>query len=1188
MDNDISQPFFTADDYRDDEAAALCPALETDGEKAAFERILQLLFDREAVDFSHYRRSTVLRRLARRMALSKKSRVIDYLAHMERNSQELTLLHGDLLLYFTEFFRDPQIFEILKDEIFPRLAENRTVKNPIRIWVPGCSTGEEVYSLAICLYEFLEANKVEVTTQIFGTDLVESHIDMARSALYSDKIENQVSPERLERFFDKTPLGFRVVKHIREMCVFATQDITKDPPFPNIDLLSCRNLLIYFDATFQETVIPLFHFALKPSGYLLLGTSETLGRFPELFLPVDKSSNIFSKRILAGKSPYRFPVNSPVFNEKIRNQSEGNDRPKSSGPADLNHHIEQVLLARYAPPGVLVDANMQIRQFRGRTSRYLDPSTGEASLKLSRMAGHSLMPDLYVAIEEAKRDRRAVRKRNIPFGQGGGQNVIDISVVPIPNAIDTEPFFLILFEEVEGKKMMAIESAELHTMEDAAKDAELLQLRRDLMTTKEYLQTIIEEKDDVNQELWIANEEVQSTNEELQSVNEELEAAKEELESSNEELIALNEELHLKNTELTEANALNECTINGSMDGILTFDTDFKIKVWNPAMARMWGIGKDLCLDKSLFELFPFLVENGQKQVLVSVLRGDAAIVENLPYFNRQRGTQGYFEGRYSPLSDHGNRIIGGLAVIHDSTERKWAEEKLLESEERFKMVMHQSPAAIEIYDLDGLLIGVNRAYEELWAMPAARMVNRFNILRYAESERASLLPFVQRAYAGETVLVPEYRLMPAAGDEKGETGGGRWLSTRIYPLKDGSGGVRNIVVSIEDVTVRKQAEEDLLKIHKLESIGTLAGGIAHDFDNILMGLYGNLAIAKNELALDHPAIEHLEDAQKSMNRATRLTQQLLIFAKGGNPVREGVSIGTLVEEVVRFDLSGSNVKPIFEVAHDLWLVEVDKGQIQQVFSNLTINAKQAMKGGGHLYVTLYNTQAGDGEIADLSGGRYVKVMVRDEGEGIEGKHLGQIFDPYFTTKRFGQGLGLATTYSIIKKHGGCIAVDSTPAVGSTFTLYLPVAKTPRITADIPVLASAAVARRTGQDRILIMDDEPMICKVTARFLEREGFFVEAVEEGKEAIARYRKALQEGQPFAAVIMDLTIPGGMGGREAVRRILDLDHQARVIVSSGYAEDPVMADHEAYGFCGIAPKPYSREKLIEEIRRVLSET
>ena len=1187
MDTDNSHSGISKDTFREDDATAPSPALETLEEKAAFEHILKMLLDRQGVDFSHYRQSTVLRRFVRRMALGKNSSFTEYLNHLYQDEKELSQLHHDLLLFFTEFFRDPQIFETLKSEIFPRLVENRTVKSPIRVWVPGCSTGEEVYSLAICLYEFLEAHKLEVSVQFFGTDLVEQHIAAARSALYSEKIEKHVSPERLERFFDKTAQGYRVIKRIREMCVFATQDITQDPPFPNIDLLSCRNLLIYFDATFQGAVIPLFHFALKASGFLLLGTSETLGRFPDLFSPVNNSNNIFCKRILTSKPPYRFPVNLPVFNQKIRSQSEFVERTKAPELADLNRQIEELLLGRYAPPGVLVDANMRIRQFRGHTSRYLDPSSGEASLKLSKMAGHSLMPDLYVAIEEAKRANKIVHKRNIPFGQEEGQNSVDISVFPVTGAGDNETFFLIVFEEGKHSDINQADPVDPATIGDSGKDQELLQLRRELMAAKEYLQTIIEEKDDVNQELWSANEEVQSTNEELQSVNEELEAAKEELESSNEELIALNEELYLKNTELTEANAFNECTINCSMDGILTFDNAFKIKIWNPAMERMWGIKRDICLEGSLLELFPFLVENGQKEVLLSVLQGEAAIIESQPYYHRQHGKQGFFEGRYSPLRDHGNRIIGGLAIIHDSTERKWAEEKLLESEERFEMVMHQSPEAIEIYNLDGLLIGVNRAYEAIWGVTAGRMVNKFNILHYAGSDKTNLLPYVQRAYAGETVLIPDYRQAPQDGAELGVSPAQRWLSTRIYPLKDSGGKVKNIVVSIEDVTARKQAEEDLQKIHKLESIGLLAGGIAHDFNNILTGLFGNLAIAKAELASNHPALEHLQDAQKSMTRATRLTQQLLIFAKGGNPVREGVSIGTLVEEVVRFDLSGSSVKPVFDIAEDLWVAEVDRGQIQQVFSNLTVNAKQAMTDGGHLYITLKNTSVRSDEIAELQAGKYIKVTVRDEGAGIEQRYLDQIFDPYFTTKRFGSGLGLATTYTIIKKHGGCISVDSTPAVGSTFTLYLPVAKEEFTAPDRSSLLVPPRRKGTSRERALVMDDEAMIRKVTARFLEREGYLVETVEEGKEAIAKYRQAMASKRPFAVVIMDLTIPGGMGGREAVKKILELDPEARVIVSSGYAEDPVMADHTAYGFCGIAPKPYSREKLLEVVQQALKD-
>lgn len=1182
MDHPTPASPFGDDDLGDDLDAAPWQTAESSEERSAFAEILKLLLTASGVDFSHYRQSTVIRRLIRRMALKKAASFVEYAQCLRNDDKELAQLYRDLLLFFTEFFRDPQVFDTLKAEIFPRLVENRTVKSPIRIWVPGCSTGEEVYSLAIALYEFLEEHRLEVGAQFFGTDLVDRHIGVARAAIYGEKNVRSLSPQRLERFFDKTTQGYRVIKRIREMCVFATQDITQDPPFPNIDLLSCRNLLIYFDTTFQSTVIPLFHFALKPNGFLLLGTSESLGRFPELFTAFNKHGNIFCKRFLGSKPPYRFPVNSPIFNQKIRSQGETIDRVKTPELHELDSRIDQLLLNRYAPPGVLVDADMHIRRFRGKTARYLEPSTGEASLKLSKMAGNSLMPDLYVAVEEVKRTGRAVRKRNIPFTREETQVTVDVSVHPFSNSGDDEPFYLILFENEQEQSARTPEETAVEPENPAETDLQLRELQRELMATKEYLQTIIEEKDEVNQELWSANEEVQSTNEELQSVNEELEAAKEELESSNEELIALNEELHLKNIELTEASAFNESTINGSMDGILTCDSNFKIKIWNPAMERMWGAKREECLNGSLLELFPFLRSNGQEEVFRSVLHGEPAIVANQPYFNRQFGREGYFEGRYSPLRDRNEQIIGVLAIIHDSTDRKWAEAKLQESEERLKMVIEQSPAAIEIYDLDGLLIGANQACEKIWGSSAKAMINSFNILETPGDKRANLLPSIRMAYQGETSFIPEYRLQ---GDSDDPSGKDRWLSVHIYPLKNRE-RITNIVVSIEEVTAAKQAEEDQLKIHKLESIGTLAGGIAHDFNNILTGLFGNLTIARAEIEPTHPAMEHLRDAQRSMERATRLTQQLLIFAKGGVPVREGVSISGLVEEVVRFDLSGSNVKPIFDTAPDLWVAEVDKGQMQQVFSNLTINAKQAMPDGGHLFVTLTNSQVGAGEIAELKAGRYVKVIFRDEGLGIDPGHVARIFDPYFTTKRFGRGLGLAITYTILIKHGGCITVESTPDVGSIFTVYLPVAATGH------ELATPAPAQTTGTDtetreirHVLVMDDEEMICKVAARFLAKDGFLVDIAHDGKEAIVKYRKAMELSKPFDLVIMDLTIPGGMGGREAIKWLLELDPQARVIVSSGYAEDPVLANYRQHGFCGIAPKPYTRESLLEVVRLTL---
>lgn len=1156
---------------------------ESKEEREAFSAILKLLYRQARVDFTHYRQTTVLRRCARRIALAKRSNYSEYLQYLEKNTEEQRALHRDLLLNFTEFFRDPQVFTKLNEEIWPRLAKGRTVKNPIRVWVPGCSTGEEVYSLAICLYEFLEANKLEVVAQFFGTDLVDEHIVTARSAVYQEKIRNNINDERLERFFDRRTGGYRVVKHIREMCVFATQDVTQDPPFPQIDLLSCRNLLIYFDGTFQDTVIPLFHFALKPDGLLLLGTSETLGRFPQFFNPLDKRNNIFSKRNMTAKPHYKFPVSSSVFSEKIKKHSEAIHREKNSDIKYMERQIDKLLLEGYAPPGVLVDASMQIRLFRGKTARFLDPSRGEASLKLSKMAGNSLMPDIYVAVEECKRDGTIVKKRNIPFEQDTVQSQIDITVVPVYGQREGEVFYLIMFEELTEPAISPSTLQENDLAEDSVKDQEILQLRRELMATKDYLQKIIEEKDEVNQELWSANEEVQSTNEELQSVNEEMEAAKEELESSNEELISLNEELHLKNTELTEVNALNECTIEGSMDGILTFDNEFRVKIYNPAIARIWGVKKEICMDQSLFDLFPFLVENGQKEMLHAVLQGEAGVTENQPYFNRQRSVEGFFEGRYSPLRDHSDQIIGGLAVIHDSTEKKIAEEKLLESEERFKKIMHQSPVALEVYDVDGVLVAANKACVNLWGVSQQRTVFEFNSLQDDDLERAGIAKYIEKGFCGETVFVPEYQLELVV--EGSNVKNICWLNTRIYPLKDRNGKVKNIVMSHEDITSRKRAESDLAKLQKLESIGTLAGGIAHDFNNILMGLYGNLTLARLELDDVHPASQHLDDAEHSMTRATDLTKQLLIFAKGGSPVREGVSLGNLMEDTVRFDLSGSSVKPVFDISEDLWIAEVDKGQIQQVFSSLTVNALQAMPRGGHLFVALENCVAKAGEIQGLPKGKYVRVTMKDEGEGIPSELQTQIFDPYFSTKTLGRGLGLATTYSIVKKHGGAILVESQAGKGASFTLFLPIIKETRgVQARTKSVKDIA---RTTSLYALIMDDEPMVCKVVSRFLEKDGFTIETAADGKEAIQKYRLAMEMDRSFDIVIMDLTIPGGMGGCEAVGKLLEIDPSAKVIVSSGYADDPVMANFAEYSFKGIVAKPYSREGLLLEVTRVLAE-
>ncbi|GEM_PF-1469432 len=394
---------------------------------------------------------------------------------------------------------------------------------------------------------------------------------------------------------------------------------------------------------------------------------------------------------------------------------------------------------------------------------------------------------------------------------------------------------------------------------------------------------------------------------------------------------------------------------------------------------------------------------------------------------------------------------------------------------------------------------------------------------------------------------------------------------------------LEGIAAHIGAALMRKRAEAELQKMQKLQSVGALAGGIAHDFNNILLGLFGNISLAKDELAQDHPSYASLEEAEKSMSRAIRLTKQLLTFAKGGAPVKEDVNLGALVEEIARFDLSGSNVKLVYQQAEDLWLAEADKGQIQQVISNITINARQTMPNGGCLYITLENAEVLAAAVLGLPPGNYVRVSMRDEGAGIDPKVLDRIFDPYFTTKQTGSGLGLATAYSIIHKHGGHIGVVSELGKGTTFTFYLPASASPSQAELQPPAAADSLLHRPAN--ILVMDDDEMICGLVAKMLSRCGFSVATAPGGQEAIAMYQQAREAGAPFDVVIMDLTIPGGIGGKEAIKDLLALDPQAKVIVSSGYAGDPVLANYADYGFKGIAAKPYTQSELREVLARVL---
>ena len=573
------------------------PELPTDtfdGKDRLMNDVFRLLKNFSRVDFVDYKVATIRRRILRRMNINRISELRDYVKLLHRNPQEVEALYRDVLINVTSFFRNPEVFESLHQVVYPKILADRSPSEPIRVWVPGCSTGEETYSHAISLVETLSELRVEVPIQIFGTDLSENAIQKARAGAYKESIANEVSEVRLRRFFHKVPGGYQISKSIRDMCVFARQNVFSDPPFSRMDLISCRNVLIYLSPVLQKKVIPIFHYALKPKGFLLVGNTEgLLGSGAEIFDLIDRKSKIYRKK----------PVPSPVtFGLTISAHETAEARPDkphvpgkedelAKTPADVQREADRLLLTKYVPSAVVVNDELDILQSRGRTSRYLELPTGRASLNLLKMARPGLLYELRTLVDKARKNSIPVSKDDILVEDGAAKAVLRVEIIPFRTPARDQRHFLVLFEEKEVLKLPAPKPPTRQSAKELAdaKDVQIAQLKQELASTKEYLQSIIEAQEATNEELQSANEEIQSGNEELQSTNEELQTSKEELESANEELNTVNEEIQHRNQQLAQLsndliNIMNSATIP-----IVMLGEDLHIRRFTPEAERIFG-----------------------------------------------------------------------------------------------------------------------------------------------------------------------------------------------------------------------------------------------------------------------------------------------------------------------------------------------------------------------------------------------------------------------------------------------------------------------------------------------------------------------------------------------------------------------------------------------------------------------
>lgn len=563
------------------------------GHDAYMAQVFRLLRRITRVDFSDYKPPTIGRRIQRRMVLHKIENLGDYVALLNRDRHEVNSLYQDLLINVTSFFRNPEAFEALKEVVYPALLEARTAA-ALRIWVPGCSTGEEAYTHAISIVEFLGEKRSDVPIQIFGTDLSETAVQRARSAVYKESIEADVSPVRLRRFFHRTEGGYQISKSIRDLCIFSTQNIFSDPPFSRMDLVSCRNVMIYLGQALQKRVIPVFHYALNPTGFLMIGNTEgLLGVGSDLFDMIEKKQKIYRKKAVSRPLTFGFSMGQ-------KEQDARADIPAQPAgmtdvlkvPIELQREADRLLLARYAPPAVVVNDRMEILQSRGRTGNFLELAPGKASLNLLRMARPGLLFELQSAIDQARTTGLETERHNLNV-EGETQNFsTNVRVLPFRTPIHDQQNFLIIFEPppVDHDGHAAHTAEPLTEFERAEKEKQLAQIKQELAATREYLQSIIEVQEATNEELQSANEEIQSGNEELQSTNEELQTSKEELESANEELHTVNEEMQHRNDLLTQVN--NDLTnlLNSVNLPMVMVSSDLSVRRFTPQATAVLGL----------------------------------------------------------------------------------------------------------------------------------------------------------------------------------------------------------------------------------------------------------------------------------------------------------------------------------------------------------------------------------------------------------------------------------------------------------------------------------------------------------------------------------------------------------------------------------------------------------------------
>jgi two-component system CheB/CheR fusion protein len=1168
----IHLPIVDASEAADKEVV---PSLE--GAERALSDVLMQLRVRTGHDFRHYKRATILRRIERRMQVNGLRDIAAYRDCLRANADETTSLLADMLIGVTQFFRDREAFDALKRDVVPQLLDSSKGEFQIRVWVPGCSTGEEAYSLAIMLAQAREAAGYESTYQVFATDIDEPAIAQARAGSYLGSIASDVPQDLLRRYFKQEGGRYQIVKSVRERILFAAHSLLRDPPFSHLDLISCRNVLIYLDRAVQRQVLELFHFALRAGGYLFLGTAESADTADDLFTIVDKKCRIYRARTVLNrmKPPVAFPSLGPA-NVVPREEFAAAAAPVSiaAGPETPERRnfsfaaLHQRVLEEYAPPSVVVDRDSNIVHLSTTAGRFLRHGGGELSSSIMALVLPELRLDLRTTLFRAHQTGGSVEARRVKLIQDGRIVWVNMTVRPFHDSGVNADFFLVLFDEVQ--EHMADEGAPA----ESGQDPLLMQLERELQHTREQLATTIEQHETTVEELKASNEELQAINEELRSATEELESSKEELQSVNEELTTVNVELQARVEDTAKANDDLQNIIAATEIATVFVDKQIRVKRFTTSATRVFKL-IDVDIGRSLFDI--------THSLLYSSLADDVKqAFETLKLIEREvESSDGkWYLMRLLPYRTADDRIDGAVLTLIDITARHKAEESARIGEQRLRLVAQSTnDYAIIVQDPNGVIVSWNAGAERIFGFSEKEMLGKDISVIYDPADRAARVPAREREIAEREGRADDERWHITRDDRR------VYCSGVVTPISDPSfTGFAKIARDLTERKLREDANREALahehaerekETHSNQLKDDFIAMLSHELKHPL-----NLIGMKAEILPRLPetrGIEVVRETADSIRRAVRGQAQIIDDLLDLSRVRTGklalsiapVDVAAVLARIVEVSESDAAQRGVALRTGDLSqpvYAFADSVRCEQIVWNLVSNALRFTDRGGSVELRLARE------------GGMVRINVADTGQGIEASALPHIFDMYRQGPRNptsgGLGVGLALAKQLAEMHGGRIEARSDgPGRGTTVSVWLPAA-TPR---EAEPEESAGRARPVAGARVLIVDSDVETIASFAALLKLEQASVEIASSAEQALE-----LLDKQAVDALITDIQLPG-IDGYALIRsvRANGAHNGVKAIAVTAFGRDEDKRAARDAGFDAHLNKPVDFPELLHTL-------